>query len=215
MRFPGRITSYNVCYTKLLRIPGRGSPGGTRIHAALQHLPGFPRLRGRGGHPRFQENRDLRRPACGERGGAEPGKASPPGILPAEQARFSGGDPNGHRGEESTPGCGSRIGFRRTPSRDRASLGNEEGTFPVRARDIPISLLRGYQRLVSPYLGDCCRFYPSCSEYTIGSLRMNGTLVGILAGLWRILRCHPFHPGGVDEPRRIQIFGTRYRWKNG
>jgi len=94
-------------------------------------------------------------------------------------------------------------------------LGNEEGTFPVRARDIPISFLRGYQRLVSPYLGDCCRFYPSCSEYTIGSLRMNGTLVGILAGLWRILRCHPFHPGGVDEPRRIQIFGTRYRWKKG
>jgi putative component of membrane protein insertase Oxa1/YidC/SpoIIIJ protein YidD len=44
---------------------------------------------------------------------------------------------------------------------------------------------------------------------------MNGILVGILAGLWRILRCHPFHPGGLDEPQRIQIFGTRYRWKKG
>ena len=94
-------------------------------------------------------------------------------------------------------------------------MGEEEGTYPVRARDIPIILLGGYRRLVSPFLGDCCRFYPSCSEYTIGSLRLNGTLVGILDGMWRILRCHPFHPGGLDEPRRIQIFGTRYRWKKG
>ncbi|HBX42453.1 MAG TPA: membrane protein insertion efficiency factor YidD [Deltaproteobacteria bacterium] len=80
---------------------------------------------------------------------------------------------------------------------------------------MPIGLLKGYQRLVSPYLGDCCRFFPSCSEYTIGSLRLNGTLTGILDGLWRIVRCHPFHPGGVEEPRRIHICGTRGRWKNG
>lgn len=94
-------------------------------------------------------------------------------------------------------------------------MGKEGGIFPVQARDIPIGLLRGYQRLVSPYLGDCCRFFPSCSEYTIGSLRLNGTVMGILDGLWRIVRCHPFHPGGVEEPRRIHICGTRGRWKNG
>lgn len=94
-------------------------------------------------------------------------------------------------------------------------MGKEGGIFPVQARDIPIGLLRGYQRLVSPYLGDCCRFFPSCSEYTIGSLRLNGTVTGILDGLWRIVRCHPFHPGGVEEPRRIHICGTRGRWKNG
>ncbi len=85
----------------------------------------------------------------------------------------------------------------------------------MRAREIPIRLLKGYQRLVSPFLGDCCRFYPSCSEYTIRSLRMNGILLGTLDGMRRIGRCHPFHPGGVDEPRRIQIVGTRYRWKKG
>jgi len=85
----------------------------------------------------------------------------------------------------------------------------------VQARDILIGLLRGYQRLVSPYLGNCCRFYPSCSEYIIGSLRLNGALLGILDGMRRIVRCHPFHPGGVEEPRRIHIFGTRDRWKKG
>jgi putative membrane protein insertion efficiency factor len=85
----------------------------------------------------------------------------------------------------------------------------------VQARDILIGLLRGYQRLVSPYLGNCCRFYPSCSEYIIGSLRLNGALLGILDGMRRIVRCHPFHPGGVEEPRRIHIFGTGDRWKKG
>ena len=85
----------------------------------------------------------------------------------------------------------------------------------MRARDLAIGLLRGYQRLVSPYLGNCCRFYPSCSEYTIGSLRLNGTLVGILDGLRRIMSCHPFHPGGVAEPRRIHLFGAGGRWKKG
>ena len=85
----------------------------------------------------------------------------------------------------------------------------------MRARDLAIGLLRGYQRLVSPYLGNCCRFFPSCSEYTIGSLRLNGLLVGILDGLRRIVRCHPLHPGGVEEPQRIHLFGTGVRWKKG
>lgn len=85
----------------------------------------------------------------------------------------------------------------------------------MRARQILIAAIRFYQRAVSPYLGDCCRFYPSCSEYMIGSVRLNGPLVGVFDGIRRILRCHPFHPGGVDAPRRIQLLGTRFRWKRG
>lgn len=85
----------------------------------------------------------------------------------------------------------------------------------MQARDVPIGLLKGYQRLVSPYLGDCCRFHPSCSEYMIGSLRLNGVLLGVLDGICRVMRCHPFHPGGVEKPRRIHFFGTRSRWKKG
>ena len=94
-------------------------------------------------------------------------------------------------------------------------MGKEGGIFAMQPRAILIALLKGYQRLVSPYFGDCCRFFPSCSEYTIGSLRLNGVLMGTLDGLRRIVRCHPFHPGGYEEPRRIQIFGTRNPWKNG
>jgi uncharacterized protein len=82
-------------------------------------------------------------------------------------------------------------------------------------RKLLIGVLRLYQAAVSPYLGDCCRFYPSCSEYMIGSIRLNGAVVGTLDGIRRIVKCHPFHPGGVDEPHRIQLFGTRSPWKRG
>ncbi len=85
----------------------------------------------------------------------------------------------------------------------------------MQVRDLLIGILRIYQRVVSPWLGDCCRFTPSCSEYMIGSIRCNGVLLGVLAGLGRILRCHPFHPGGVDEPRRIQLWSMRAQWKKG
>jgi hypothetical protein len=85
----------------------------------------------------------------------------------------------------------------------------------VRARDLIVSALKLYQRTISPYLGNCCRFYPSCSEYMIGSIRQNGSLLGIIDGLCRILRCHPFHPGGVDPPRRFHFSGMGVPWKKG
>ncbi|MBI5419004.1 MAG: membrane protein insertion efficiency factor YidD [Deltaproteobacteria bacterium] len=85
----------------------------------------------------------------------------------------------------------------------------------MRARDLIVYALKLYQRAVSPYLGDCCRFTPSCSEYMIGSIRENGSIIGVFDGAWRILRCHPFHPGGVDFPQRIHLFGTRTQWKKG
>jgi putative membrane protein insertion efficiency factor len=85
----------------------------------------------------------------------------------------------------------------------------------VRARDLIVAFLKLYQRAISPYLGSCCRFYPSCSEYMIGSIRQNGSLLGVFDGLCRILRCHPFHPGGVDPPRRIHFSGTGVQWKKG
>ena len=85
----------------------------------------------------------------------------------------------------------------------------------MRAGQILVAVIRFYQRAVSPYLGEHCRFHPSCSEYMIGSVRLNGPFRGVFDGIRRILRCHPFHPGGVDEPRRIQPLGTRFRWKRG
>ena len=69
-------------------------------------------------------------------------------------------------------------------------------------RNIPVEaavvLIRVYQMILSPVLGGRCRFYPSCSEYFCGSLRKYGLVKGLRKGLARIVRCHPFHPGGYD-----------------
>ncbi len=60
--------------------------------------------------------------------------------------------------------------------------------------------VRLYQRTLGLVLGGHCRFYPSCSNYFILAVRKHGPLKGALKGIGRILRCHPFHPGGFDEP---------------
>ncbi len=65
---------------------------------------------------------------------------------------------------------------------------------------ILIVLIRGYQKLISPMIGAHCRFEPTCSEYFILAVRKYGVLVGTWKGVWRILRCHPWHPGGIDPP---------------
>jgi len=63
---------------------------------------------------------------------------------------------------------------------------------------ILILLIRVYQRLVSPLLRPACRFAPTCSEYIIESIEKKGLFFGVLKGIWRILRCNPFTPGGYD-----------------
>ncbi|GGJ88122.1 putative membrane protein insertion efficiency factor [Pilimelia anulata] len=55
-----------------------------------------------------------------------------------------------------------------------------------------------YRRWVSPVLPARCRFYPSCSAYALEALAQHGALRGCLLTLRRLLRCHPFHPGGYD-----------------
>lgn len=59
-------------------------------------------------------------------------------------------------------------------------------------------LIRLYQVCVSPLLGPSCRFTPSCSEYTREAVLRHGALKGLGLGLRRLLRCHPWHPGGCD-----------------
>jgi len=73
-----------------------------------------------------------------------------------------------------------------------------------RLSQLPSQLLIGavrlYQRFLSPLLGGRCRFHPSCSEYFIGAVAKYGAVSGSLRGVWRIMKCHPFHPGGYDPP---------------
>lgn len=59
-------------------------------------------------------------------------------------------------------------------------------------------LVRGYQLFVSPLLPPACRFEPTCSHYAIQALREHGAVRGAALSVWRLLRCHPFHPGGYD-----------------
>lgn len=61
-----------------------------------------------------------------------------------------------------------------------------------------IGLLRGYQYLVSPLLGNNCRFYPSCSQYAQDAIRIHGSPYGAWLAGRRLLRCHPWHTGGSD-----------------
>lgn len=64
-----------------------------------------------------------------------------------------------------------------------------------------IALIRAYQILISPILPRSCRFYPTCSEYTLTAIRQYGPTRGIYLGIRRLIRCHPFHPGGYDPVR--------------
>ena len=61
-----------------------------------------------------------------------------------------------------------------------------------------VLLIRGYALLISPFLGNNCRYYPSCSAYTQEAIERHGALRGLWLGIKRISRCHPFHEGGYD-----------------
>lgn len=66
-------------------------------------------------------------------------------------------------------------------------------------RRMTIFPIRVYQYMISPWLGRQCRFDPTCSQYAIDAIAQHGVVRGLCLGGWRILKCHPFHPGGTDE----------------
>ncbi|ADC64023.1 MULTISPECIES: membrane protein insertion efficiency factor YidD [Allochromatium] len=77
-------------------------------------------------------------------------------------------------------------------------------------RRILIGLIRVYQYLISPLLGPRCRFYPTCSHYAVEAIEVHGVARGSYLALRRVLRCHPWHPGGIDpvpEKRQTTIHG--------
>lgn len=61
-----------------------------------------------------------------------------------------------------------------------------------------IGIIKAYQKSISPLLPKSCRFYPSCSQYASDAIDRHGPLKGILLAILRIMKCHPFHPGGYD-----------------
>ena len=76
-----------------------------------------------------------------------------------------------------------------------AHLTGAPGTTVARLLRVVIA---GYQRYISPVIGQHCRFYPTCSRYAAVAISRHGVMRGGVMAAKRILRCHPFHPGGVD-----------------
>lgn len=65
-------------------------------------------------------------------------------------------------------------------------------------RRLFIFLIRFYQKYISPVKPGKCRFYPTCSQYMLEAIEKYGLCKGVWLGMKRILRCHPFNPGGYD-----------------
>jgi putative membrane protein insertion efficiency factor len=66
----------------------------------------------------------------------------------------------------------------------------------VRFAQAPV---RFYRKYISPLKPPTCRFYPTCSEYALQAIEIHGAVKGSYLAARRILRCHPFHPGGIDH----------------
>jgi len=80
---------------------------------------------------------------------------------------------------------------------ERDTAGSPTGNLSIVAR-LAVEAIGVYRRFVSPMLGNHCRFHPSCSAYAVEAIRLHGLVRGTWLAMRRILRCHPFHPGGVD-----------------
>ena len=74
------------------------------------------------------------------------------------------------------------------------------------AASVPIRL---YQRLISPALGQRCKYHPSCSAYALQAIRTYGILRGVVLAGWRLLRCNPWSHGGFDPVDQQRLFRQR------
>jgi putative membrane protein insertion efficiency factor len=90
-----------------------------------------------------------------------------------------------------------RLHHSRGASRPAAKA-RGSATFSRLATQALVAPVIAYRRWLSPLLPARCRFYPSCSAYTLEALRTHGPFRGLALGIWRIARCQPFHPGGYD-----------------
>jgi putative membrane protein insertion efficiency factor len=77
------------------------------------------------------------------------------------------------------------------------------------ARAAAILPIKLYQWLVSPLLGQRCKYYPSCSEYAVQAIQRFGILRGLVLAGWRLLRCNPWSHGGLDPVENQRLFKPR------
>ncbi len=74
------------------------------------------------------------------------------------------------------------------------------------ARRVAVAPIRLYQVLISPALGQRCKYYPSCSHYAVQAIQRFGILRGLVLAAWRLLRCNPFSSGGFDPVENQRLF---------
>lgn len=77
------------------------------------------------------------------------------------------------------------------------------------ARTALVTVIRAYQRLMSPLLGPRCKYHPSCSQYAAEAIMRFGILRGLVLSAWRLLRCNPFSHGGFDPVEAQRLFKPR------
>ncbi len=84
---------------------------------------------------------------------------------------------------------------------------------PLLPRNLALALLHGYRATISHTYGDVCKYYPSCSAYAVGAVQQHGAIVGSALTAARLVRCHPWAKGGIDDvpPRKSFHYGlTRH-----
>jgi uncharacterized protein len=74
------------------------------------------------------------------------------------------------------------------------------------ARAVAVLPIRLYQWVISPMLGQRCKYYPSCSEYAVQAIGRFGILRGLVLAGWRLLRCNPWSHGGLDPVENQRLF---------
>ena len=73
-------------------------------------------------------------------------------------------------------------------------------------KKIFLAMIRFYQLVISPITPPCCRYIPTCSQYALEAIERYGPFRGGLMAVRRVLRCHPFHPGGYDPVKSLSGF---------
>lgn len=75
-------------------------------------------------------------------------------------------------------------------------------------RNLAIAIMLAYRKLISPLYGEVCRYYPSCSRYSLEAYQQRGFMFGVVLTVWRLIRCNPWSQGGVDDvpPARTPNF---------
>ncbi len=82
--------------------------------------------------------------------------------------------------------------------RNMRAAGDRLRPFRPEMRHALVLIIKAYRGLISPFLADRCRFYPSCSEYSAEAIGRHGVLRGLWLSSVRLLKCHPYHSGGYD-----------------